>query len=113
HPVPMAHEETVAGTRAAGLRGGARRRTRAQALDHAAVISLEVQEARHRRAQREPLRIGRVDAADERIGNALEGFAPAPTARARREALVVVVVAAARQDEVERHAELAAPGEEP
>src|SRR5206468_2599018 len=105
HALDVRHEEAVAGA------GIVRPRRRAQPEDEAPVASLELDEAGHGGAQRQPLGVAGVDAAEERLGHALERLAAEPPADEGRDALVGVV-RAARQPEVEEHAQLAAPREE-
>ena len=78
-------EQAVARARAAAR---APRRRRAQPEDHAAVRALHLEEARHGRGERQALGIGGVDAADERLGDALERLAAEPAADEGGEALV-------------------------
>jgi len=75
------------------------------------VATLELDETRHRRAEREPLGVARVDAAEERLGHTLERLAAESPADERRDALVALG-APARQHEIEQHAELPVPREE-
>src|SRR5882724_6422772 len=86
-----------------------------QAEDHRAVAALDLDEARQRRRHAELLGIGGIDARDQRLSDALERLGAEPAAHEGAEALVVAAgqrAAAARQNQVERHARLAAPGEE-
>src|SRR6185369_13228881 len=91
-------EERIARARSARRAGLAR--GGAEPEDDAPVPPLELEESRHRRRQRELLRIAAVDAADERLRHALERFLAEAAAHERREALVAV--RSAWQDQVER-----------
>jgi len=84
HPIRRRDEEAVA--RAGRGRRIARRR--AEAEDEAPVTPLDVAEARHGGREREALGVGRVDAADERLGDPLQRFAAEPPADEVGEALV-------------------------
>ena len=77
------------------------------------MTSLDVHEARHRRRDTELVGIGRVDARDQRLRDALEGLDPEAAAYERAEALILAAErpATARQHQVQRHAGLAAPRE--
>ena len=93
------------------LGGGGRRAARPpHAEDHAPVAALHLEEARHGGGEREGVGIGGVDAPDERLGHALERLAAEPAAHEGAQALIGI--ATPRQHEVQRHAGLAAPGEE-
>src|SRR5439155_655758 len=74
--VPGRHEERVP---SAG--GGRSARLRAESEDDAPVVDLELPETRHGGGERQPLRVGGVDAADERLGHAFERLAPEPASR--------------------------------
>src|SRR5262249_6913456 len=81
-----------------------------EAKDDRPLAPLELAESRHRRRERKILGIRGVDAGDQGLSDALERLAAQPAADERAEALVILD--APRQDEVERHADLAGPGEE-
>ena len=78
--------------------------------DHAALALLQLEEPRHGGGQRQVIRVGGVDPGDQRLGDALERLVAeaAPDERAQ----TLVGIPAARQDEIERHPELARPREE-
>jgi hypothetical protein len=99
-------EEGVARAGAVGPTGRS-----AEPEDQAPVPPLDLAEARHGRVERQALDVGRGDAARERLRGALERLASEAAADERAEALVALR-GRAWQDEVERHAELAAPSEE-
>ncbi|MDQ1559300.1 MAG: hypothetical protein QOD32_2360 [Pyrinomonadaceae bacterium] len=79
--------------------------------------ALHVEEARHRRAQAQLFRVGRVDAADHRLRHALQSLAPETSPDKLREAFVIVIAvntaraSATREEEIERHARLTRPTE--
>jgi hypothetical protein len=75
------------------------------------VRALELEEARHGGGERQPFRIGGVDAARERVRDAGERLLAQAAPHERGQALVVVP-RPPRQDQVEGHAELAAEGEQ-
>src|SRR5207253_2079054 len=79
--------------------------------DDRALLLLELGEARHRGREAQVVGIGGVDPGDERLGDTLEGLPAEPPSHERAQAFVVGDPAG--QDEVERHAERARPGEEP
>ena len=110
HALGEGDEERPAG--AARTRGLGGRRTRAapQGQDHAALAPLHLREARHGGGERQVVRVGGVDAGDEGLRHPLERLAAEATAHECAEALVGF--AAAGQHEVERHPELARPGEQ-
>ena len=69
------------------------RRRRPEPEDDAAVLALQLEESRHGGRERQPFGVRGVDAADERIGDALERLAAEPAAHERGEALVAGVAA--------------------
>ena len=75
------------------------------------MLSLEREEARHGRRERQPVRIGRIDPAHQRLGDPLEGFLPQPAPDEAPETLVPVG-APPRQGQVEAEPELPPPGED-
>ena len=77
----------------------------------APVAPLQLEKPGQRRGQAQRVGVGRVDAGDQRLGDPLERLPPEPAPHKVAEALVAA--GAARQDKVERHPELAGPGEEP
>src|SRR5262249_223165 len=81
--------------------------------DDASVAPLEIQEAGHRRGERQRLGIGRVDASDHRLRDAIEHLLAEAAADEGREALVATRRrTAARRDGVLEGRERAAPGRE-
>ncbi len=79
--------------------------------DHAALAPLHLEEARHGGAEREIVGIGGVDAADQRLGDALERLAAQPPPHERAEALVGATPPRG-STRSQRHPELARPREE-
>jgi hypothetical protein len=75
------------------------------------VLAFEVAEPGEGRQDREPLGVARVDAGQERLPEPLDRLLPEPAPQERRDRLVPATVAA-RDHQVEAHAELAGPGEE-
>ena len=73
------------------------------------MLALEREEARHGRGEGQTLRIGRVDPADERLGDALERLASEPTPHEAPKALVPGA-GATWQNQVESEPKLSAPG---
>jgi hypothetical protein len=107
HAVAVRHEEPVAGARDALRFAG----TTTQPEDQASVAGLHLGEARHGRAQRQRFGVAGVDAARERVGDALERLGAEAASHERGQTFVGVVLPA-RQHEVEPHAELAREREE-
>ena len=108
HAPGQAHEQAPA--RAAGRRGRRLSARLPEPEDEAALASLQLHEAGHRREQAQLVGVGGVDSRDERLGDALERLTSKTAAHERAQALVAA--AAARQDHVERHPQLARPREE-
>ena len=99
---------------ARAARGGGGRllpRARAQAEDHRTVLAFEVEELRHGRRQAELFRIGGVDAADQRLRDALQRLAAQAAAHELRQRFFIVSVASWQQ-QVSGGAQLARPGQQ-
>src|SRR5207253_7974223 len=69
-------EETPTGAARARLRRPAARPPESQ--DHAALPTLQLEKARHRRPQAQLVGIGGIDAGDQRLGDALDRLASEP-----------------------------------
>src|SRR5262245_9956787 len=110
HAVRERHEQGPAGAARSDPLGRGPARGAPHGEDDAALSPLHFEKPRHGRRQREVVRVRRVDARDQRLRDTFERLLAEPAADERAEALVAV--ATAWQSEVERHAELARPGEE-
>jgi hypothetical protein len=98
---------------ARAARAGRGARLAHEAEDQAAVPALQLEEARHRRGERERLGVGRVDTADHRLRDAIEHLGAETSAHERSQALVAAGRrSAARQDDVGEGAQLAAWGQD-
>ena len=105
HAVLEGHEEAPARSARPCLRRPAARAPESE--NDGPLAPLELAEPRHRGREREIVGIGRVDPGDERLSDALERLASQSAAHEGPEALVVT--GTPRQDEIEGHAQLAAP----
>ena len=110
HAVPERREQAVAGATDARLLRAGLALPAAQGEDQAAVAPLHVQELRHRGLHAEVARVGGVNAAEHGLGHALQGF-PAQAAGDEVGEGFVGFRGAARQHEVQGHAQLAGPTE--
>ena len=110
HPVGEGHEERPARAAGPGRLRGRPPGSPPEAEDHAPLLALELEKARHGRGQREHVGIGGVDPGHQRLGHALERLAAEPPGHESAEALVGI--AAAGQHEIHGHPELARPREE-
>jgi NADH-quinone oxidoreductase subunit A len=100
---PEGEKEAIAG--AGGLLAASQ-----QGADDAAVEALHLQKLRHGGGQAQVLGVGAVDAAEQRLGQAIERFLAKPAADEAGQGLVAQARAAGKH-EVEQHPRLARPGD--
>src|SRR5919106_1668398 len=84
---------------------------RPHGVDHAAFVSLHLLEAWHRRAEAELVGVGGVNAAHERLRNALQSFAAEAPPHERSEAFIAVD-RATREQNLRCHSQFTAYGEQ-
>ena len=111
HPMSEGHEQTPA--RPAGPLGvlGPVAPGPPQGIDQAAPLALHLKKARHGGRQAQLFRVGRVDAANQGLGDPLQGFPTEPSPDKRAEALIVLL-GSARQNQIQAHPQLSRPGKE-